>query len=82
MSQPLLQVRDLSLLYGEEKGCQDVSFDLYPGEVLGIVGESGSVATTTSLLPGGNQFMVTAHYPGDGTFGASDSAPVAVTVMP
>ncbi|MGH9712563.1 MAG: Ig-like domain repeat protein [Candidatus Acidiferrales bacterium] len=43
---------------------------------------NGSVATTTSLLPGGNQFMVTAHYPGDGTFGASDSAPVAVTVMP
>lgn len=43
---------------------------------------NGSVATTTSLLPGGNQFMITAHYPGDGTFGASDSAPVAVTVTP
>lgn len=53
MSQPLLQVRDLSLLYGEEKGCQDVSFDLYPGEVLGIVGESGSgKSTLLSLLSG------------------------------
>ncbi|QBQ14714.1 phosphonate C-P lyase system protein PhnK [Pseudomonas sp. SXM-1] len=53
VSQPLLQVRDLSLLYGEEKGCQDVSFDLYPGEVLGIVGESGSgKSTLLSLLSG------------------------------
>lgn len=34
--EPLLQVRDLSLLYGPEKGCQGVSFDLYPGEVLGL----------------------------------------------
>ncbi|WP_122239951.1 ATP-binding cassette domain-containing protein, partial [Pseudomonas syringae] len=41
-AQPLLVVRGLTRLYGVQKGCQDVSFDLYPGEVLGIVGESGS----------------------------------------
>jgi len=52
---PLLSVRDLTLLYGPDKGCQDISFDLYPGEVLGIVGESGSgKSTLLSVLSGRN----------------------------
>jgi hypothetical protein len=43
---------------------------------------SGSVNSTTDLLPGGT-YTVTAHYPGDGTFAASDSTPpVSVTVAP
>jgi len=42
---------------------------------------SGSVNTTTDVLPGGS-YTVTAHYPGDGTFAASDSAPISVTVNP
>lgn len=51
--QPLLKVRDLSKLYGPDKGCQGVNFELYPGEVLGIVGESGSgKSTLLSLLSG------------------------------
>jgi Pro-kumamolisin, activation domain/Bacterial Ig-like domain (group 3) len=41
---------------------------------------NGSVASTTNALPGGN-YTVTAHYPGDGTFAASNSSPgVNVTV--
>lgn len=43
---PLLQVRDLTHHYDRQLGCRDVSFDLHPGEVLGIVGESGSGKTT------------------------------------
>lgn len=44
--QPLLSVRRLTHLYGPGKGFENVSFDLFPGEVLGIVGESGSGKTT------------------------------------
>ncbi|GAB2892730.1 phosphonate C-P lyase system protein PhnK [Uliginosibacterium flavum] len=43
---PLLQVRDLAKLYGNRIGCEQVSFDLYPGEVLCIAGESGSGKST------------------------------------
>lgn len=44
--QPLLQVRSVSKYYGRRIGCEDISFDLWPGEVLAIVGESGSGKTT------------------------------------
>ncbi len=43
---PLLSVRALTKSYGPRIGCADVTFDLWPGEVLGIVGESGSGKST------------------------------------
>jgi putative phosphonate transport system ATP-binding protein len=43
---PLLSARSVTKRFGGRTACRDVSFDLWPGEVLGIVGESGSGKTT------------------------------------
>ena len=42
---------------------------------------SGVVSSTTNLLPGGT-YTVSAHYAGDGTFAASDSNSVSLTIKP
>lgn len=74
---PLLQVRDVSKLYGGRIGCADVSFDLYPGEVMGIVGESGSgKSTLLNCLAG--------HLPPDGgqvIFDTRTDGPVDTVTM-
>ena len=51
---PLLEAEGVSHTYaGGQVGCADVSFTLYPSEVLGIVGESGSgKSTLLSCLSG------------------------------
>jgi putative phosphonate transport system ATP-binding protein len=43
---PLLSARNVTKRFGSRIACSNVSFDLWPGEVLGVVGESGSGKTT------------------------------------
>jgi putative phosphonate transport system ATP-binding protein len=47
---PLLVAEGLGKSYGRVMACRDVSFALYPGEVLAIVGESGSGKSTLLQL--------------------------------
>jgi putative phosphonate transport system ATP-binding protein len=44
--QPLLAAEEVGKRYGGRVGCRDVSFALWPGEVLAVVGESGSGKST------------------------------------
>ena len=51
--QPLLLAESLGKSYGRIEACRDVSFALYPAEVLAIVGESGSGKSTLLQLLSG-----------------------------
>ena len=51
--QPLLEVKDLKTYFftedGEVKAVDGVDFEVYPGEILGLVGESGCGKSVTSF---------------------------------
>jgi oligopeptide/dipeptide ABC transporter ATP-binding protein len=53
MAEPLLRVRDLAIefdtQYGTVRAVDGVSFDIYPEETVGLVGESGCGKTVTGL---------------------------------
>ncbi|WP_313408541.1 ABC transporter ATP-binding protein [Aeromicrobium sp.] len=48
--EPILSVRELEVSFGgPQKAVVDVSLDLYPGEILGVAGQSGSGKSLTAL---------------------------------
>jgi hypothetical protein len=69
---PTSATGDVSLLGGPNNSNLGIDFGTL---------SSGTVSGTTIMLPGGT-YNVTAHYAGNGTYGASDSNQVPVTVTP
>ena len=45
-SQPILQIESVTKAFGGILALNDVSFEVYPGEILGIIGPNGSGKTT------------------------------------
>src|SRR3989339_1090503 len=46
MTQPILRMQHVSKVFGGVKALNDVSVDVFPGDVLGIIGPNGSGKTT------------------------------------
>jgi D-xylose transport system ATP-binding protein len=46
MSTPLVELRDISIAFGGIKAVDHVSVDLYPGEVVGLLGHNGAGKST------------------------------------
>lgn len=58
---PLVEVRGLTKYYGKLLAVNQVSFDIYPGQVIGFIGENGAGKTTTMRM------MVSLELPDYGT---------------
>src|SRR5882757_4918533 len=53
MGKPLLELRDLNVAFNTDRGqvrpVRDVSYTIYPGQTLAVVGESGCGKSVTAL---------------------------------
>ncbi len=61
MTEPLVEVRGLTRIFGTLRAVDGISFDIYPGQVVGFIGENGAGKTTTMRM------MVTLDLPDAGS---------------
>ena len=47
---PIVSVRNMSRTFGEFQAVRDVSFDIFPGQVVGFIGANGAGKTTTMRI--------------------------------
>jgi ABC-2 type transport system ATP-binding protein len=52
---PLLEARDLAVRYGTQEAVRGISFEVRPGEVVGLIGPDGAGKTSTLRVLGGLQ---------------------------
>ena len=58
---PIVSVRDLHRSFGNVQAVRGISFEIYPGQVVGFIGANGSGKTTTMRI------MATLDMPSEGT---------------
>ncbi|MBO6128542.1 MAG: ATP-binding cassette domain-containing protein, partial [Pseudobutyrivibrio sp.] len=50
MSEPILEMKNISKRFGSVVALDDVSLTVYPGEIRGLIGENGSGKSTISSI--------------------------------
>lgn len=63
VAQPVLSVRDLKVNYGAIEAVKGISFEIYPSEIVSLIGANGAGKTTTlraisGLLPSSGQILL------------------------